>query len=632
MATVPTNNPIPSEDPRDLKFNAGKIDEEVNGNAEHYTDRFRVQRLTNTGRNNQFQDAQTQRESDFFASQADKEARFQQFLLSSGYQFLGDYENGPYTIAARNQIIRYQNEFWRLNAATNHPYTTTGINSTSWTTDVTHMVSVGDAAIRQELATPGGAGLVGGLLKPITWSGFAGGADPTGVNSSTAAFQASLDQVGYINIQPGEYLIDGSLNIAKAAVIFGAGRGISKVKFSGNASTPLLKILLGHTSQSMVCLRDVTFNATIPNCGPLVSISTDAASQAASQVVVGDTDKLIIYNVDAYGDSTAGNYWNCGVEAIDCGGLSINGFTLNNKTTSAQTNTTTAGFRLKTTDHKVSVIRAITASNFYILRANCGLETAPISNTKGGITSYYLSDFEIVGVKNGIKAKNWCAAWRVTGHIDSTEQCLNFQGAALTNARFADCDFRKGNNGGLGYVAGPMVTLDYGEQITFSGSTFSGINLNLADPSNVAFSFTNVYNGSYTFLMSVLGNTFTKFQNVLGQTKGANNIVIGPNAYNQIADAITFDSNLDSSFNLHTPVSSLSEIVALPVGDSSFTVDLVANRFKSAPNYADARPVNNTAQAVRVVYDYAASTASLLTFRVYGVTTAATFRFGITTA
>ena len=177
-----------------------------------------------------------------------------------------------------------------------------------------------------------------------------------------------------------------------------------------------------------------------------------------------------------------------------------------------------------------------------------------------------------------------------------------------------------------------MVTLDYGEQITFSGSTFSGINLNLADTSNVAFSFTNAYNGSYTFLMSVLGNTFTKFHNVLGQTNSAANIVIGPNAYNQIADAITFDSNLDSSFNLHTPIASLSPTVTLAVGDSSFTVDITTNRFKSAPNYASAVPVNNPGQAVRVVYDYAASTASKLTFRVYGVTTAGTFRFGITTA
>lgn len=159
MATTPTNKPIPSEDPRDLKFNAGKIDEEVNGGADYYTDRFGVQRLTNTGRNNQFQDAQTQRESDFVASQADKEARFQQFLLSSGYVFLGDYEDGPYTITALNQVIRHQSELWRLNALTTPPFTTTGTDSTTWVADSSHFVSVGDAALRQELAT--GSALVG---------------------------------------------------------------------------------------------------------------------------------------------------------------------------------------------------------------------------------------------------------------------------------------------------------------------------------------------------------------------------------------------------------------------------------------------------------------------------------------
>lgn len=161
MATTPTNKPIPSEDPRDLKFNAGKIDEEVNGSADYYTDRFSVQRLTNTGRNKQFQDAQTQMESEFEVSQEDKEDRFQQFLLNSGYQFLGDYENGPYTVTARNQIIRYQNEFWRLNAATNAPYTTTGVNSTSWATDVTHLVSVGDATLRQDLISSDGFKSIG---------------------------------------------------------------------------------------------------------------------------------------------------------------------------------------------------------------------------------------------------------------------------------------------------------------------------------------------------------------------------------------------------------------------------------------------------------------------------------------
>ena len=163
MATTPTNKPIPSEDPRDLKFNAGKIDEEVNGSADYYTDRFGVQRLTNTGRNNQFQDAQTQRESDFVASQADKEARFQQFLLSSGYVFLGDYEDGPFQFSARNQYIRYNNQYYRLNAATDVGFTTTGTDATSFANDVTHFVLMDGDTLRQELGSSDGAKLVGGL-------------------------------------------------------------------------------------------------------------------------------------------------------------------------------------------------------------------------------------------------------------------------------------------------------------------------------------------------------------------------------------------------------------------------------------------------------------------------------------
>lgn len=40
MATQPTQNPVPSESPRDLKFNAGKIDEFVTSLAQQYQDRF----------------------------------------------------------------------------------------------------------------------------------------------------------------------------------------------------------------------------------------------------------------------------------------------------------------------------------------------------------------------------------------------------------------------------------------------------------------------------------------------------------------------------------------------------------------------------------------------------------------
>lgn len=467
-----------------------------------------------------------------------------------------------------------------------------------------------------------------GMVTPVTWEGFAGGADNTGLTPSTAAFQASVNTSGSINIPKGIFWIDDSINTTGPVSIFGVGRGLSVVIYTGSSLKPLFKSSLAYNSFDLIDISHASFRAGIPNCGPFISVSTNAASIAAPQVVVGDTDKMTADNIEITGDRLNDNYWNCGVEAIDCGGINLSKFFFNNRTLDAQNDPTTAGIRLRTTDAKVSVIRALTMSGFYILRAYSGIDTAPISNVAGGITSYYLSDFEIVGVKNGIKASNWCAAWKVTGHIDSTEECLNFNGAALTNARFIGCDLRKGCNGGT-YTAGPMITLDYGEQIVFTGSTFSGINLALPDPSNAAFAFTNAYNGSYTFLTTISDNTFTKFHNVLGQTNGATNIVVGVNAYSQIADAITFDGNLDSSFILTSPQGSQSVIVALPLGDSTFNVSITPNRFKTPPNFAEARPVNNQTQNIRVVYDYAGSTASSLLFRVYGVTTAANFRFGV---
>lgn len=246
MATTPTNKPIPSEDPRDLKFNAGKIDEEVNGSADYYTDRFDVQRLTNTGRNNQFQDQMTQQADDWLTQFNQQESDFQQFLLNSGYHFLGDYENGPYTISARNQIIRYQNEFWRLNAATNPPYTTTGINSTSWATDVMHLVSVGDATLRQDLASDTGSNIIG--FKSIgasaqkrsvqdrlrdVFNAKDYGIKGDGVTNDSAAAQALVDYVsslggGAIYWPKGVYKLNfiNKANVCHIGCTFGAVRGI----------------------------------------------------------------------------------------------------------------------------------------------------------------------------------------------------------------------------------------------------------------------------------------------------------------------------------------------------------------------------------------------------------------------
>lgn len=168
MATTPTNKPIPSEDPRDLKFNAGKIDEEVNGSADYYADRFGAQRLTNTGRNHQFQGQMTQQADDWLKQLNQQSSDFQKFLLNSGYQFLGDYENGPFQFSARNQYIRYDNQYYRLNSATGVGFTTTGTDATSFANDVTHFVLMDGDTLRQNLSAEDGTSLVATLgNKPL---------------------------------------------------------------------------------------------------------------------------------------------------------------------------------------------------------------------------------------------------------------------------------------------------------------------------------------------------------------------------------------------------------------------------------------------------------------------------------
>lgn len=147
---TPTQVPVPSTDIRNAVFAGAKLDEEVTGTGEFYTDRLGVKRLTNTGRNNQFD-----------AAQLDRANRFEQFLLSSGYVFLGDYEDGPFQFSARNQYIRYNNQYYRLNAATDVGFTTTGTDATSFANDVTHFVLMDGDTLRQNLGSSDGLKMVG---------------------------------------------------------------------------------------------------------------------------------------------------------------------------------------------------------------------------------------------------------------------------------------------------------------------------------------------------------------------------------------------------------------------------------------------------------------------------------------
>ncbi|WP_258525248.1 hypothetical protein [Enterobacter hormaechei] len=131
MATTPTNLPVPSESPRDLKFNAGKIDEFVTSENHVYVDRFGDEHRTIAGIN-------------YDANQA---------ILNYGYITKDSFEDGS-TISLANECLRWKSngEYYRWDGIlpkvvppASTPDSTGGIGDGKW-------VSVGDAALRTELS------------------------------------------------------------------------------------------------------------------------------------------------------------------------------------------------------------------------------------------------------------------------------------------------------------------------------------------------------------------------------------------------------------------------------------------------------------------------------------------------
>ncbi|EKC5751924.1 hypothetical protein PN661_003768 [Cronobacter sakazakii] len=140
MATQPTNNPVPSESPRDLKFNAGKIDEFVTSLVTTYVDRFGNEHYTIEGLNR-------------LARQA---------IAAFGWIPVGTFQAGA-TISLPNQILKdtTDGEYYRWDGplpkvvpAGSTPASTGGTGVGAW-------ISVGDSTLRSMLASSTGAGLIG---------------------------------------------------------------------------------------------------------------------------------------------------------------------------------------------------------------------------------------------------------------------------------------------------------------------------------------------------------------------------------------------------------------------------------------------------------------------------------------
>lgn len=181
---MPTTNPVPSQDPSDLLFNAGKLDEVVSGSNAIYTDRLGVSRRTMAG----------------------VDAAADLVLGGIGYAPPVVYASGI-SLTLTTQTVEYSGEVYAPKVA-NLPFTTS-----TWATDSAKFRLIQGVAAT-DLAASGGSSMIGYmpsgtgavatavqdvLRETVSVLGFyadgVSGAkvDPTGVVDSTAGIQAAIN-------------------------------------------------------------------------------------------------------------------------------------------------------------------------------------------------------------------------------------------------------------------------------------------------------------------------------------------------------------------------------------------------------------------------------------------------------
>ena len=146
---MPTTNPVPSTDPSDLLFNAGKLDEVVNSTANSFTDRLGVARRTVAGMNADFDAQLADAESDLNVYRADAAASaaealgYLQTIRATSY---GAYAEDPTTDPLGNPPTE-GDEYWNTAAKLLKRW-----NGTTWQASDINTAN---------LAAPSGSSLVG---------------------------------------------------------------------------------------------------------------------------------------------------------------------------------------------------------------------------------------------------------------------------------------------------------------------------------------------------------------------------------------------------------------------------------------------------------------------------------------
>lgn len=335
MATIPTQNAVPSEAPRDLKFNSGKIDEFVTSLEHEYKDRFGRCHMTIEGIKWMFDQLVERFKVDM-----------NQAIIAAGYIPMDSFQQGA-EITKRNEILRDETtgEYYRWDGdlpksvpAGSTPESAGGVGMGSW-------VGVGDASLRGDLkssAVNSGDALIA-VQQPIMGAAIRTqhdrnfdtlslrdfGAFCNGVSDDSPAIRrlmdylASLPHVKYRGTGPNtggiKVITSGQISVSEPIVF----RNTRNLCLDGWYVKPLPGFPRGEfllqfpsggqievTANENVSLRDVTLDCGWEASGLLLQDFTNVKS-----------DGLYVYKFHSYGVKTE-NVLNSSHEFV-CSNLQI---------------------------------------------------------------------------------------------------------------------------------------------------------------------------------------------------------------------------------------------------------------------------------------------------------------------
>ena len=323
----------------------------------------------------------------------------------AGFNLIGDFSNTGLVVNSVTDVVLLEPTGVAYSYNGGLPHTIgageTPIRNPLW-------VAKDNQSLRNDLTASGGAGLIGGTAKPVTWVGFAGGADITGTTPSDAAFSAA--NKASMHIPSGVYNLSSnweptderaSINSAAGVVFTGA-----KPNFTGLIPFQGGPIWSGDLQKNSYKSADWSGYGNIFQCASYATSEIPSYSEGGGNVVAvyGGADAKAANsaawggNFVAYANNATGTA--IGVE-LNYGSLVSGGLSYGLLIASSGSYEARAGLQLQTNNVNSKMAQGLRFNNrsFGLARdylVGCsGDETAPPANIGLDFSRHYFPIAEI---------------------------------------------------------------------------------------------------------------------------------------------------------------------------------------------------------------------------------------------